>query len=84
MVERPSVFFHQKIKNDKILAISWTLDLTFRTLHYAQPKAPILIILSAIFNPFLWTLDKVWPFNPTASRLGQPYIVLSKPPFLVS
>jgi hypothetical protein len=25
-----------------------------------------------LFNPFLWTLDKVWPLNPMASRLGWP------------
>jgi hypothetical protein len=24
------------------------------------------------FSPFLWTLNKVWPLNPTASRLGWP------------
>jgi hypothetical protein len=30
-------------------------------------------ILLVNFNPFLWTLNKVWPLNPTASRLGRPY-----------
>jgi hypothetical protein len=29
-------------------------------------------ILLVIFNPFLWALSNVWPFNPTASQLGQP------------
>ena len=29
-------------------------------------------ILLAIFSSFLWTLNKVWPLNPTASRLGRP------------
>jgi len=24
-------------------------------------------ILLAIFSPFLWSLNKVWPFNPTTS-----------------
>ena len=29
-------------------------------------------ILLPIFSRFLWTLNKVWPLNPTASRLGRP------------
>jgi hypothetical protein len=29
-------------------------------------------ILLAIFSPFIWTFNKVWPFNPMASRLGRP------------
>jgi hypothetical protein len=29
-------------------------------------------ILLAIFSSFLWTLNKVWPLNRTASRLGRP------------
>jgi hypothetical protein len=29
-------------------------------------------ILLAIFSSFLWTLNKVWPLNPTASQLARP------------
>jgi hypothetical protein len=29
-------------------------------------------ILLIIFSSFLWTLNKVWPLNPMASRLGRP------------
>jgi hypothetical protein len=47
---------------------AWPLEAS----HYAWLKAPIPIFLLAIFNSFLWTLNKVWPFNPMASRLGRP------------
>jgi hypothetical protein len=41
----------------------WPLE----ALYYARLKAPISIFLLIIFNPFLWTLNKVWPFKPTSS-----------------
>jgi len=33
-------------------------------------------MLLAIFNPFFGTLNKVWPLNPTASRLGRPLVLV--------
>jgi hypothetical protein len=46
---------------------AWPLEAS----HYARPKTPLTILLD-VFSPFLWTLNKVWPFNPTASWLGRP------------
>jgi hypothetical protein len=42
------------------------------TLCPAQDSNHIFDWLCIIFSPFLWTLKKVWPFNPTDSRLGPP------------
>jgi hypothetical protein len=51
----------------------WTLSLAFGGLHYARPNAPLTIFYYLCsFSPFLWTLNKVWPFNPMASQLGRP------------
>jgi hypothetical protein len=50
--------------------------------HCARPKAPTPIFYwLPIFNPFLWALNKVWPFNPTASQLGHHSV---KQPFVYS
>jgi hypothetical protein len=48
----------------------WTWPL--KASHYARPKAPLTSSFLAIFSPFLWTLNKVWPLNPMASWLGRP------------
>jgi hypothetical protein len=40
------------------------------TLYLAEGS--IYYILLAIFSPFLWTLTKIWPLNPTAYRLQWP------------
>jgi hypothetical protein len=50
----------------------WTLDLAFGGFTLCPTKGTTYCILLVIFSPFLWTLNKVWPLNPTASRLGQP------------
>jgi hypothetical protein len=48
---------------------AWPLEAS----HYARPKAPLTIFYWLCnFSSFLWTLNKVWPLNPTASRLGRP------------
>jgi hypothetical protein len=49
-----------------------TLDLTFGGFTLCPVEGSNSYILKAILSPFLWTLNKVWPFNPTASRLGRP------------
>jgi hypothetical protein len=63
-VERPWEFMAERFG-----LWDWPLEAS----HYAWPKAllPIFYWL-CIFNPFLWTLNKVGPLNPTASRLGWP------------
>jgi hypothetical protein len=45
----------------------WTLGLTFGgfTLYPTEGSNPYMLLI--VFNPFLWTLNKVWPFNLTAS-----------------
>jgi hypothetical protein len=46
----------------------WTLGLAFGGFTLCPTKGSNSYILLAIFTPFLWTLNKVWPFNPMASR----------------
>ena len=36
-------------------------------------RIPIRHIRLVALKPFLWTLDKVWPFNNTTSPLGWPW-----------
>jgi hypothetical protein len=50
----------------------WTLGLAFGgfTLSLAEGSNSYIVLVN--FNPFLWTLNKVWPFNPTTSQLRQP------------
>jgi hypothetical protein len=62
-VERPWEFMAK--------GLDFGLDL-WRASHFTWPKAPIPIFSLVVFNPFLWTLNKVWPFPPTTSPLGQP------------
>jgi hypothetical protein len=50
----------------------WTLGLNFGGLTLCLAEGFNYYILLAIFNPFLWTLNKVWPLNPTASWYQQP------------
>jgi hypothetical protein len=50
----------------------WTLDLAFENFTLYPAKDSTYYILLVNFNPFLWILNKVWPLNPTASRLGRP------------
>jgi hypothetical protein len=50
----------------------WTLGLTFGGFTLCLAKSFNSYILLVIFSPLLWTLYKVWPFNPTASQLGWP------------
>jgi hypothetical protein len=50
----------------------WTLGLTFGGSTLCSPKGSNSFISLVIFSLFLWALDKGWPFNPTASRLGRP------------
>jgi hypothetical protein len=65
-------YFKQGIKWDASFGFglwAWPLEAS----NYAQLKAPLPIFCWLyIFSPFLWTLNKVWPLNPTASRLGRP------------
>jgi hypothetical protein len=57
-----------RVHGQKFGLWAWPLDAS----HYAQPKAPLPIFhWLCIFSPFLWTLNKVWPLNPTASLLGR-------------
>ena len=47
----------------------WLLEAS----HYTWLKAPLpTFYWLCISSPFLWTLNKVWPLNPTTSRLGRP------------
>jgi hypothetical protein len=48
------------------------LDLTFGsfTLCPARGSNYYIVYWLSTFNSFLWTLNKVWPLNPTGSRLG--------------
>jgi hypothetical protein len=58
-VERPWEFMAEGL--DFELGM-WSL------LHYTCPKAPIpMFYWLSIYNPFIWTLNKMWPLNPTAS-----------------
>jgi hypothetical protein len=81
MIERLLGFLHSFL-NDKILAVSleglfWVGDkvsvcvcvcVCVKASQCARPKAPIPIFdWLCIFRPILWTLNKVWPFNPMAS-----------------
>jgi hypothetical protein len=51
----------------------WTLGLAFGDFTLCSTKdSNSYIYWLIILNPFLWTLNKVWPFNPTTSRLGWP------------
>jgi hypothetical protein len=44
---------------------AWPLEAS----HYAWSKAPLITFYwLCIFNPFLWTLNKVWPFYPKFGR----------------
>jgi len=59
----------------KLMVWFWTLGLALGgfTLFFYQPKAPtpiFIVYLLPIYCLFLWTLNKVWPFNPTAFQLG--------------
>jgi hypothetical protein len=49
------------------------LDLAFGGFTLCLAEGSNSYIFLATFNPFFWTLNKVWPFNPTASRLGRPW-----------
>jgi hypothetical protein len=51
---------------------TWTLGLAFRGFTLCPPKDSTYYISWAIFSSFLWTINKVWPLNPMASRLGRP------------
>jgi hypothetical protein len=64
--------FEQRIKWDAPSFFGlWACPL--EASHYAQLKAPIPTFYKlCIFSPFRWTLNKIWPFNPTASWLGWP------------
>jgi hypothetical protein len=58
-----------KVHGQRFELWTWPLEAS----HYARPKAPLTIFhWLSISNPFLWTLNKVWPLNPTASQLGPP------------
>jgi hypothetical protein len=46
---------------------AWPLEAS----HYAWSKAPLTIFYWLFSSPFLCTLNKVWPLNPTASRRGR-------------
>jgi hypothetical protein len=50
----------------------WTLGFAFGNFTMCLTKDSNSYVLLTISSPFLWTLNKVWPFNPTASRLGRP------------
>ena len=50
----------------------WTLGLAFEGFTLCPAEGSTYYILLAIFSSFLSTLNKVWPLNPTASRLGRP------------
>jgi hypothetical protein len=41
-------------------------------LHIMPSRRLQSYIVLAIFSPFIWTLNNVWPFNSTASQLGRP------------
>ena len=48
---------------------AWPLEAS----HLPWLKAPFPVFYwLVILNPLFWTLNKVWPFNPMASRLGRP------------
>jgi hypothetical protein len=49
----------------------WTLGLAFGVFTQGPTEGSNSYILLAISSMFLWTLNKVWPFNPTASWLGR-------------
>jgi hypothetical protein len=66
--DRPSREAAVGVHGQRFGLCAWPLEAS----HYAQLKAPVTIFLLAIFNSFLWTLNKVWPLNRTASRLGRP------------
>jgi hypothetical protein len=51
---------------------SWPKDLDFGGFTLCPAEGSTYYILLAIFNSFLWTLNKFWPLNSTASRLGRP------------
>jgi hypothetical protein len=54
---------------------AWPLEAS----HYARSKVPITkLYWLYVSSPFLWTLNKVWPLNPTAS-LTSTAIVWSGP-----
>jgi hypothetical protein len=47
----------------------WTLGFRFWRLHTLCPAVGSnSYIIRVIFSPFIWTLNKVWPFNPTACQ----------------
>jgi hypothetical protein len=45
------------------------LGLAFGGFTLCMAEGSNYYILLVIFNPFLWIINKVWPLNPTASRL---------------
>jgi hypothetical protein len=47
----------------------WTLGLAFGSFTLCPAEGSNSYILLTIFNLFLWTLNKVWPFNPTTGMV---------------
>jgi hypothetical protein len=45
----------------------WTLVFAFGAFRLCPAEGFNSYILLVIFNPIIWTLNKVWPFYPTAS-----------------
>jgi hypothetical protein len=50
----------------------WTLGLAFGGFTLCPAKGSNSYIRLTICSPYFWTLNKVWPFDPTASRPGRP------------
>jgi hypothetical protein len=49
----------------------WTLGLAFGGFTLCPAEGSTYYILLAIFSSILWTLDKIWPLNPTASGIAR-------------
>ena len=50
----------------------WTLDLAFGGFTLCTAEGSTYYDLLAFFSPFIWTPNKVWPLNSTASWLRWP------------
>ena len=51
----------------------WTMGFAFGGFTLCPSESSNSCILLAFSNPFFWTLNKVWSFNPTDSRPGRPW-----------
>ena len=55
-----------------MLLWGWTLGLVSGGSTLCPAEGSNYYILLVVFNPLFWTLNKVRPLNPKASRLGRP------------